>query len=310
MKKVILSIFLCVLSFSVFAQSVVVLKDNASLRAENGSGGAVWAMEVLSGIKMKLLSPEPVKKDLVTSAETTPNISFYHVEYQGKEYYIRETEATVGNTVGITTVKAVLFTNPRLSDFRNAYLEPGTVLSCGKTFIQNGLEFIEVEFYDTSAWTKRIRYVLQDDISSNPVDIEAVQLVQKVLSLSDKNLQKELLDSAKQLNVCEEIFEIINETEQTIFGIQFTENDIELFTDFGPQGRVYTADGAKVNIRTFPGTGDVVGQIDTNTPIKITGQTTKKQTIEGINAVWYKIAPVTMDFPEGWVFGGYVILNE
>lgn len=312
MKKVFLSIFICLaLSFSVFAQSVVVLKDNASLRTENASGGTVWAMEVLSGLKLELLSPEPVLKDLVTSKEITPNISFYHVKYQGKEYYIRESEATIGTTVGVTTEKAVLFTNPRLSDFRNAYLEPGTILSCGKTVTQNDLKFVEVEFYDTSAWTKRTRYILQDDISNNAADIEAIQLVQKVLSLSDKNLQKELLASARQLNVCSEIFAIIYETEQSLFPTEFTENDIELFSDITPSGKVFTEDGAKVNIRAFPGTGDVVGQVDTNTPIRITGQTTKTQTIEGLTANWYKIAPNgTGEFPEGWVFGGYVIFNE
>ena len=46
MKKVLISIFLCVLSISVFAQSVIVLKDNASLRTDNGKGGTVYAMEV------------------------------------------------------------------------------------------------------------------------------------------------------------------------------------------------------------------------------------------------------------------------
>ena len=312
MKKIILSIFICLtLSFSIIAQSVVVLKDNTSLRTENATGGTVWAMEVLSGLKLELLSPEPVSKDLVTSKETTPNISFYHVKYQGKEYYIRENEATIGTTVGVTTAKSVLFTNPRLSDFRNAYLEPGTIISCGKTVTQNGLKFVEIEFYDTSAWTKRTRYVLQEDISKNAADIEAIQLVQKVLSLNDKNLQKELLESAKQLKVCTEIFGIIYETEQNLFPTDFTENDIELYSDITPSGRVFTEDGAKVNIRAFPSTGDVVGQIETNTSIVITGKTTKTQTIEGLTACWYKIAPNgTVDFPEGWVFGGYVIFNE
>lgn len=311
MKKTILSILICLsLGFSVFAQSVIVLKDNASLRTENETGGTVWAMEVLSGIKMKLLSPEPVLKDLVTSKETTPNISFYHVEYQGKEYYIRESEATIGTTVGLTVENTVLFTYPRLSKFRNAFLEPGTIVSYGDMFRENGLDFIEIEFYDTSAWTKRTRYALYDDLSTNSADVEAIQIIQKIWSLNDKNLQKELLESTKSLNVCTEIAYILIKTEEELFGPSFTEQDIELFADFYPSGKAFTADGAKVNIRAFPSSGDVIGQLENDTPLMIIGQTTKKQTIDGLTAVWYKIAPNTVDFPEGWIFGGYVTINE
>ena len=56
MKKTILSILICLtLCFSIFAESVIILKDNTSLRTENETGGTVWASEVLSGIKMELL---------------------------------------------------------------------------------------------------------------------------------------------------------------------------------------------------------------------------------------------------------------
>lgn len=311
MKKVILSIFVYLtLNFAIFAQSVIVLKDNASLRTENETGGTVWAMEILSGIKLELLSPEPVLKDLVTNKGKTPNISFYHVKYQGKEYYIRENESTIGNNVGVTTKNSVLFTTPRLSDFRNAYLEPGTIISYGETIVENGLKFVEAQFYDTSAWAKRTRYLLQEDVSNNTADIEGIQLIQKVLSLKDKNLQKELINSAKDLNPCVEILEIIHETEEKIFGVIFSEDDINLYIDRESLATAYTTDGAKINIRNFPSTGDVVGQIDSNTPIKIIGETTKPQSLDGFTAYWYKVAPTTIDFPEGWIFGGYIMMQE
>lgn len=306
MKKVLISIFLCVLSISVFAQSVIVLKDNASLRTDNGKGGTVYAMEILSGIKMELLSPEPVKKDLVTSKEITPDISFYHVKYQGKEYYIRESEATVGSSVGVIIENSVLFTYPTLDSFRNAYLEPGTIISCGKTVESKGLSFMEIEFYDTTAWTKRTRYILKEGYSSNSADIDAVQLVQKVLTLSDKNLQKQLLNDAMSLNVCTEVLNIIKETEQEIFGPSFTENDI-IDLDSPLEGYAVTADAARINVRSFPGIGEVVGQIETNTPILVVGKTTKTQTIEGLTAEWYKITVMDDTQLTGWIFGGYFI---
>lgn len=306
MKKVLISIFLCVLSISVFAQSVIVLKDNASLRTDNGKGGTVYAMEILSGIKMELLSPAPVKKDLVTSKEITPDISFYHVKYQGKEYYIRESEATVGSSVGVIIENSVLFTYPTLDSFRNAYLEPGTIISCGKTVESKGLSFMEIEFYDTTAWTKRTRYILKEGYSTNSADIDAIQLVQKVLTLSDKNLQKQLLNDAMSLNVCTEVLNIIKETEQEIFGPSFTENDIVVL-DSPLEGYAVTADAARINVRSFPGIGEVVGQIETNTPILVVGKTTKTQTIEGLTAEWYKITVIDDTQLTGWIFGGYFI---
>jgi len=310
MKKVLISIFLCVLSISVFAQSVIVLKDNATLRTDNGKGGTVYAMEVPSGIKMELLSPAPVKKDLVTSKETTPDISFYHVKYQGKEYYIRENEATIGSTVGVIIENSVLFTYPTLDSFRNAYLEPGTIISCGEIVSLNGflndIWFMEIEFYDTTAWTKRTRYILREGYSTNSADIDAIQLVQKVLTLSDKNLQKQLLNDAMSLNVCTEVLNIIKETEQEIFGPSFTENDI-IDLDSPLEGYAVTADAARINVRSFPGIGEVVGQIETNTPILVVGKTTKTQTIEGLTAEWYKITVMDDTQLTGWIFGGYFI---
>ena len=310
MKKVLISIFLCVLSISVFAQSVIVLKDNASLRTDNGKGGTVYAMEVPSGIKMELLSPAPVKKDLVTSKEITPDISFYHVKYQGKEYYIRENEATIGSTVGVIIENSVLFTYQTLDAFRNAYLEPGTIISCGETVsligISNDIWFMEIEFYDTTAWTKRTRYILKEGYSTNSADIDAIQLVQKVLTLSDKNLQKQLLNDAMSLNVCTEVRNILEETEQELFGVEFTEGDIVLFEE-PLEGITFTKDGARINVRSFPGSGEVVGQVETNMPVKVVAKTSKTQNIDGLTAEWYKITVMDDTQLTGWIFGGYFL---
>ena len=228
MKKTSLSILICLtLCFSIFAESVIILKDNASLRIENETGGTVWASEVLSGIKMELLSDGPVLKDLVTSKETTPNISFYHVKYQDKEYYVRENEATISSNVAVTKNNAVLFTNPCLSDFRNSYLETGTIISTGKKVSNNGLSFVEVEFYDTSAWAKRTRYILEEDISNNSDDVEAIQILQKAKSLKNPDIQKELLNSVFQLNCSNNIYDMIFAFKNELFGDKPTTEDLE-----------------------------------------------------------------------------------
>lgn len=304
MKKYILSLLLSIsLCLSTFCQSVIVLKDNASIRKENETGGLIYAMEVLPGIKMELLSAEPVLKDLVTSKQITEDISFYHVNYQGKEYYIRENEAAIGSSVAVITNEAVLFTNPKLNEFRNAYLEPGTIVSFTDSVMRNGINFVEIEFYDTNAWTKRTRYVLESDITSNSNDIEAMQLIKKVSTLKDKNLQKELLNTASSLDISTSITEILTNVEESIFGVEYSEDDFE---PYQAELVTYTEDGSLLNVRDFPLNGNVLFQVESGVKIKTSVKSCEEENIDGAKGYWYKVTfPDFPDLAEGWLFGAY-----
>lgn len=300
-----------VLGFLVTAQSVVALRDNTPLRSDNGKGGVVWALEVLAGQKLELLDPVPVKMNLVTTSETTPDVEFYRVRHQGKDYFVRASEATPASQAAVITEDAVLFTRPRLSDFRNALLEAGSIVVAGNQVSHAGVSFTEVFFFDTAAWKIRSRYVVADMVSEANADVEAVQLLQKATTMKDKGVQQELLHNAMNLNTSAGVKQLVQDFVQKLEGVVITQEDI-IALEAAQPGLIFTEDGDNVNVRSFPGTGSesqVVGQLPNRTEVDIVGTTLKKQTIDGIESNWYQVR-ATLDeggtLVEGWVFGGYV----
>lgn len=295
----------------VMAQTVIALRDNTPLRTDNGNGGVEWAVEVLAGQKLELLDTEPVQMDLVTSTETTPSIAFYKVRYQGKNYFIRTSEAAPASQAAVITEDAVLFTRPRLSDFRNALLEAGSIIVAGNQVSHAGIDFTEVFFFDTAAWQIRSRYVIADMISAADSDVEAIQLLQKATTMQDKGVQQELLHSAMNLNTSEKITELVRDFVQELEGSTITHEDI-ITLEAMQLGLISTGDGDNVNVRSFPGTGagsQVVGQLSQGTLVEIIAVTSENQTIDGIEAPWYQVKATTGEgetLEEGWVFGHYV----
>lgn len=293
------------------AQTVVALRDNTPLRSDNGKGGVEWALEILAGQKLELLDTTPVQMDLVTSSETTPNVDFYKVRHQGKNYFIRTSEATQASQAAVITQDAVLFTRPRLSDFRNALLEAGSIVVAGNQVTHAGIDFTEVFFFDTAAWQIRSRYVVTDMVSKANSDVEAVQLLQKASTMKDKGVQQELLHSAMNLNTSSGIKQLVQDFAQELEGTTITQEDI-IFLEAPQVGLISTGDGDNVNVRSFPGTGaesQVVGQLPQGTMVEIIAATSKNQTIDGIAAPWYQVKASSSDGEtalEGWIFGGYV----
>lgn len=300
-----------ILGAFVMAQTVVALRDNTPLRSDNGKGGVEWALEILAGQKLELLDTTPVQMDLVTSSETTPNVDFYKVRHQGKNYFIRTSEATPASQAAVITQDAVLFTRPRLSDFRNALLEVGSIVVAGNQVTHAGIDFTEVFFFDTAAWQIRSRYVVTDMVSKSNSDVEAVQLLQKASTMKDKGVQQELVHSAMNLNTSSEIEKLVQDFAQELEGSTITQEDIIAMA--APQvGVISTGDGDNVNVRSFPGTGaesQVVGQLPQETMVEIVATTAKNQTIDGIEAPWYQVKATLSEGEtavEGWIFGGYI----
>lgn len=300
-----------ILGSLVMAQTVVALRDNTPLRSDNGKGGVEWALEILAGQKLELLDTTPVQMDLVTSSETTPNVDFYKVRYQGKNYFIRTSEATPASQAAVITQDAVLFTRPRLSDFRNALLEVGSIVVAGNQVTHAGIDFTEVFFFDTAAWHIRSRYVVTDMVSKSNSDVEAVQLLQKASAMKDKGVQQELVHSAMNLNTSSEIEKLVQDFAQELEGFSITQEDI-IALEAPQAGLVSTGDGDNVNVRSFPGTGaesQVVGQLLQGTMVEIIATTSKNQTIDEIEAPWYQVKATLSDeetVVEGWIFGGYI----
>lgn len=304
-----------VLGSLVTAQTVVALRDNTPLRSDNGKGGVVWALEVLAGQKLELLDSAPVKMNLVTTSETTPDVEFYRVRHQGKDYFVRASEAAPASQAAVIVEDAVLFTRPRLSDFRNALLEAGSIVVTGTQVSHTGVDFVEVFFFDTAAWQIRSRYVVSSMVSSAQSDVEAVQLLQKAATMKDREVQQELLHSAMNLNTSMGIKTLVEDFIQELEGFTITHEDIITLEVMG-SGLIYTEDGEDVNVRSFPGTGSesqVVGQLSQGTQVEIIAVTSKNQIIDGVEAPWYQVRGIIGEgatLAEGWVFSHYVTVFE
>lgn len=299
-----------VLGSLVTAQSVVALRDNTPLRSDNGKGGVVWALEVLAGQKLELLDPVPVKMNLVTTSETTPDVEFYRVRHQGKDYFVRASEAAPAAQAAVIVEDAVLFTRPRISDFRNALLEAGSIVVTGNQVSHTGVDFVEVFFFDTAAWQIRSRYVVSPMVSSAQGDVEAVQLLQKAAAMKDTEVQQELLHSAMNLNTTMGIKTLVEDFVRQLVPVAFTQEDI-MPLELPGNGVIATGDGDNVNVRSFPGTGSesqVVGQLSQGTDVAIVATTARPQVIDGVEAPWYQVRAHLEDgsLVEGWIFGGYL----
>lgn len=299
-----------VLGSLVTAQSVVALRDNTPLRSDNGKGGVVWALEVLAGQKLELLDPVPVKMNLVTTSETTPDVEFYRVRHQGKDYFVRASEAAPAAQAAVIVEDAVLFTRPRISDFRNALLEAGSIVVTGNQVSHTGVDFVEVFFFDTAAWQIRSRYVVSPMVSSARDDVEAVQLLQKAAAMKDTEVQQELLHSAMNLNTTMGIKTLVEDFVRQLVPVAFTQEDI-MPLELPGNGVIATGDGDNVNVRSFPGTGSesqVVGQLSQGTDVAIVATTARPQVIDGVEAPWYQVRAHLEDgsLVEGWIFGGYL----
>lgn len=299
-----------VLGSLVTAQSVVALRDNTPLRSDNGKGGVVWALEVLAGQKLELLDPVPVKMNLVTTSETTPDVEFYRVRHQGKDYFVRASEAAPAAQAAVIVEDAVLFTRPRIFDFRNALLEAGSIVVTGNQVSHTGVDFVEVFFFDTAAWQIRSRYVVSPMVSSARGDVEAVQLLQKAAAMKDTEVQQELLHSAMNLNTTMGIKTLVEDFVRQLVPVAFTQEDI-MPLELPGNGVIATGDGDNVNVRSFPGTGSesqVVGQLSQGTDVAIVATTSRPQVIDGVEAPWYQVRAHLEDgsLVEGWIFGGYL----
>ncbi len=318
MKKISILLFLFILTgVSLFAASskVFMLRDNGPLRIENDTNGVEWAATVRAGTELELESDKLVKKDLITSKETYPDVDFYKVKYQDKIYYVQESDVEPAEKLSVIQKDTVLFSRPTLSSFRNALLETGSFVVTGKTVTEFSKSFTEITFYDTIDYVKRTRYVSSNDISNSDKDIKAIILLENARVTESEDLQKELLDNAKSMKTSEIISNYINSEIAKILNVSsFSDDSIITIDQYSCT--VTTTDGSKVNVRSLPGTaGEVIGQFESvNSPaVLVTMKTEGTETIDGITESWYYVIetdkdtfePVTGGI-EGWIFGAFL----
>ena len=308
MKKILAYIAVAALAAVAWAEeSVVVLRTAAALYEEKDARTVKWSSTVAAGTVLTLRDNETPSLDLYTKEKTYKDVSFYAVyDGGGKKCFIQTRDAAPlsgeESSFGVITENAVLFTKPHPAAFRNAWLEPGTIVAYNK---QIDLIFGEITFFDTDDGVRRTRCVQLYKVSTDKNDIKAVQLLEKARSIKDEGLRREFLDSAAKAaeGGRGKIAAYIAAETNRILGISsFSDDDIVQVDEFF--ARVFTADGSKVNLRSLPGTaGDKVAQAENGWECIATLATEPKETIEGITASWYYVHG---DGIEGWLFGGYL----
>ncbi len=320
MKKT--GILICaaaLLSSQLFAESkAFMLRNNGPLRKANDTNGVEWAEAVPAGTELALESSEIVKKDLITSSKTYPDVSFYKVKYKKETYFVQESDVEIGESLSVLQADSVLFTKPTLSSFRNAILETGTLVVAGESASQLNKTFVKISFYDTNDGLKRVRYVDSNNISSSDRDVKAVILLETARATKNEDLQKELIDNVKQLKKSALIEDYIAKETAKILNVStFSDDSIMQIDSY--IAYITTSDSSKVNVRSLPGTaGDVIAQFESvsNPAVMVSMKTEETEEIEGIKESWYYVTELDSETLEqksggieGWVFGGFIKVN-
>ncbi len=278
------------------------LRSGGSLKKQTDSG-MEWAAEIPVGAEFEILSAEPVTADYVWKGGSSKDRTFHKVRYQGKEYFMLTNECAIGERCSVITQDAVLYDKERVSTFRNAVLERGTLVVCTGRNSSRAPILRETQFYDSNAAVVRIRWVWDKKISDSKDDAKAAQLVELARLAKDDDMKREYLSLASGLSVSRDIHEYIDETEELLFPQPMTFTTVPS-TDYG---KIHSDDGSAVNVRDAPKTGEVVGKVYNGNRFVCDMMTEQEDTIDGVTSQWFHVK-VSVDEEEisGWVFGDFL----
>lgn len=308
MKKLLTYIAIALLCAQLSAKTTgYMLRDNGSLRVDNGQGGAEWSAYVPAGTKLTVESEEPVVLSLVIKGQDDiENIKFYKVTYEKETYYARVSEVALGDNLTIINADTTLFRKPSLSSFLNARIEQASLVVAGAKTAGTSIEFTEIQYWSESAKEVRRRYVFSDKVSGNKKDLEAIRLVEAAVAIKNKDPAKEramkleLFKDAMKLDLSSEISLYVHNEYDRLFGAQ----DIDPF-----YGHIVSDDGSNVNVRNGPVDGAVAGKLAPGRGILVSKKSVEKSTAEGVEDYWYyvdELAGMADDAVSGWVFGKFV----
>lgn len=298
---------------SAFAETGMMLRADGSIKVRS-ERGMEWADNLPFGTQLEVVDETPVEATYYwTGGHSAKPVPFYRVSWRGKDdYYVNASEFAFGGTPAVVTEDATLFTKPRVSQFRNAYLDPGTLaLATGRTTSSGAANFSEITFFDTLDRLLRTRWVQTSKLSTEANDVKAAQLVELARMQKTEELKKKQVSNALDVGSSGRLKDYVQAEYNRIFGI-FTEDDFE---DIGADGSsapfwtgtIHTKDGSKINVRAVPGMGgEAVGQLPDGAPVTVTRRTKRADRIDGINERWYYVDP-QQDIISGWVFGGYIL---
>lgn len=311
MKKIFVFISVAVLSAaSLFAkESLVVLRSKSALYEAINSQTVKFSEEILAGTVLDKVSAGEISMDIQAQGRIGHGTDFYAVNYKGKDYFIPSSDSVIvgsSKNIGITVKDAVIFTKPHPAFFKNSWLETCKIV----VIIDNPNKiFSEVMFFDIKSDSLQTQYIQTSKISKNSSDIKAAQILDKARSEKDAEVQKGLLDEASKAasSGSGKLTSYVNSAVNEILGVSsFSDDDIVQIDEFS--AHVHTEDGAKINLRSMPGTaGEKITQVENGWECSSSLATESTETIDGITASWYYVQNGEI---EGWIFGGYLKKEE
>ena len=273
--------------------------DTAFYTLENDTGAETdktkWAASLSLGEKVLVKKPRRA-----TFSGNGKVYDFVEVRLEnGNEGLSFASQIAEGGSLAvIIDDKAMLHKSPKPVDVTGDVIPRKTVVACFPETERDG--FIEIRAYDAKD-AFRQNYVRIASLSSKETDIQSAILLQTALRLKDDSSTKtrrEALLEAALLDYPDSVFNadiqaIFNPNTQALVRTEASASPFMLVID------------DNVNVRDLPDpvAGKVIGQLNRDTDVTVSEQTTEPSVIEGISARWYHvIAPV-----DGWVFGAYLL---
>ena len=310
LNKILIFAFLSIFgTANIFAlESAIMMREGGTLWRQNDKGEIYWENKVSRTVPAG--TPIEIERDKAftatyVSSSGRKTADFYPAKFDGNDFFVFTSHVALGEITASVISKATLYTFPKLSAFRNAILEPGTLVVTGTDEItQNGIKFMEVQFFDTSAWLVKTRYVLASKLSYRTDDIEGARLLGVFYSSAAQSIKREMISTALDLKLSGELPELVKREYEKIFLSQSTssENETDITSLPDVAKIVISYNGEEVNVYAAPDIeSKVVKTVADGTEGIATQMIEDKVVIDEVEENWFFVA--TSKF-SGWIFGG------
>jgi hypothetical protein len=287
------------------------VEKSEGLMAYAGPAEYGEAVEVLlaqdggAGLEKKYVTKRAVREKIEGERD------FYQVkDSEGKEFWVQDLLIAVDAELCIVTGEsALLYTKPDLASINSKALVLPQYAIMGLHRAESTEDFICVSGYITEFKNSPViaRQFVKTGLVSvdyDPEDIQAIKLYHAAMASKNDIAKRELLNNAAGLWTS--FRPLIWEAIEAMDAPQFVERPttrilpVAAIDGGGP--------GEKVNLRDKPGLRDskVVAQLNHDTLVIITAETTEMDTIDNVTDYWYRVHVDGEEGEEGWIFGAYL----
>lgn len=319
MKKIVITVLAALLSLSMYGADkkipAVMLQSQGSLYEEK-DGGMEWVKSLDLGTELEVLTvtnefgevvPE-VKKSTRVVSKKTVDCTCYHVQYDGKKYWVLHDRISMNEKVAVITKDAAVYRSADVSDVKNSSLPLTEIITYGQIYEANNGKFklYKISYFDEVNYVTRTGYVKMAKVSTAKDDITAVKMLQKIRSAKDENVRNELFKNLSKLNASSEIKTYAADLMKSYEPKDILDDGVDTVEAYF---EVTNNADTKLNIRSLPNTNsDVIGQIEGDGDVVwVNSKTVATEKIGDSEKSWYNISYETdEDVITGWVFGAYL----